>query len=451
MVLLASNDDRAVSGISTTQSLIQFNVAANTPYRVQIGGKAEAEGDIYANVFVLPPSGGLSAFLTTYDGNPWQGREYVCELGYTHASTCPAAKFVVHNSTNQTLTVTPTTTLGGAFVVPAAFTLTAGQAKTANFTYNTAFNRTTLRTVAGNFTFTGRAGSTVVSQTDVRGLIAVKSQTSYGPDVLRAGVTHQMGTELTNNGIPFDVKLSNIGAQAATGCHARSEVGSRILTFWQEYTPGVIGTSRPEMIGPPNVPVTIPAGGFKWLRVWVASQTPRDGDPVFLGEIVIDCANTAELAFNASNRFDLTQFGSFKPVDLSVTTISPAGGVLNVPATGTAVFRASAVNSGPSAAMRVNGYYEAPFDDPANSQFVVTVCEANAAGVCIGPTDGVIFYTAPTNVKKYFNVFVQAPTVNPGYDPSKRRVFLRIKQDAPDNVTDDYVLVGVRSIAVKKL
>ena len=38
---------------------------------------------------------------------------------------------------------------------------------------------------------------------------------------------------------------------------------------------------------------------------------------------------------------------------------------------------------------------------------------------CIGATDGVIFYNAPTNVRKYFNVFVSAPTVNPGYDPTQ--------------------------------
>ena len=60
-------------------------------------------------------------------------------------------------------------------------------------------------------------------------------------------------------------------------------------------------------------------------------------------------------------------------------------------------------------------------------------------------------YNAPANVRKYFNVFVRAPAVNPGYDPTKRRVFLRFKQEAPDNVSADHVLVGVGGIAVKKL
>ena len=42
------------------------------------------------------------------------------------------------------------------------------------------------------------------------------------------------------------------------------------------------------------------------------------------------------------------------------------------------------------------------------------------------------------------------PAVNPGYDPTKRRVFLNIQQDAPDNVSQDYVHIGVAGVAVKK-
>lgn len=447
------NDNYVVSGFSTTQSLIQFDVAANTSYRIQIGGRNGAEGDIYASVFFFPPGGGLSAFLATYGGPSFEGRDYICELGGEFSGYfCNAAKFIIHNSTNKTLTVTPTTSLGGAFVNPVAFALAPGAVKTAEFTYNGAFNRTTLRTIAGAFTFIGRVGSTVVSRADVRGLISVKSQTGPGPNVLRASVQQQVRTGLISEGIPFDVKLTNTGAQAATGCHARSETYARLQTVWQEYDPGSIGTMRRETIGDPNVPVTIPAGGFKWLRVWVASQTPREGDPAFSGEIVIDCANTAQLAFNASNRFDLTTVGSFELTEVKVLPVSPTNGVLNVPASGEAKFRLSVTNSGPAAQMRVNGYYDGPFDDPANSQFVVTgICEANAAGGCIGARDGVLFYNAPQKVTKYFNVFVRAPTVNPGYDPTKRRVFLRIKQDAPANVSSDYVLVGTRGIAVKKL
>lgn len=445
LTLLGVNDNRLVSGISTSQSLLQFDVAANTQYRLQIGGRNGAEGDIYANIFRLPVGGGLSVFLARYGGASFEGRDYVCELGYTHASTCPAATFVVHNSTSQTLTVTPSTNLGGAFVLPAAFSLGPGQAKAVNFAYNAAFNRTTLRTVVGYFTFSGRVGTTLVSRAHSRGLISVKSQTGYGPNVLRAAVANQVRTAYVNEGAYVDVKLSNIGAQAATGCHARSKVYSRLKTYWREFTP-------PSTLGTPSVPVTIPAGGSKWLRVWMASQTGRDGDPLSLGDVIIDCANTAELAFNAANRFDLTSFGSFPLRNVAVVAVSPTNGVLNVPATGTAKFRVSVKNTGAAAQMRVNGLYEGPYDDPANSRFTVTsICAANAAGACIGPNNATaLIYSAPQNVTRYFNVFVRAPAVNPGYDASKRRIFLNVKQDAPANVATDYVLVGTRGIAVRK-
>lgn len=445
LTLLGVNDNRVLPGMSTSQSLLQFDAAANTQYRLQIGGRNGAEGDIYANVFRLPPGGGLSVFLAQYGGTSFEGRDYVCELGYTHASTCPTAGFVVHNSTGKTLTVTPSASLGGAFFIPAAFSLAPGQARLVNFAYNTAFNRTTLRTVVGYFTFTGRVGTTLVSRAYSRGLVSVKSQTAYGPNVLRAAVANQVRTAYVNEGAFHDVKLSNVGTQAATGCHARSRVSSRLKTYWQLFTP-------PSTTGTPSVPITIPAGGFRWLRVWVASQTARDGDPLSLGDIIIDCANTAELAFNAANRFDLTTFGSFPLRNVAVTAVSPTNGVLNVPPTGTAKFRVSVRNTGPAVQLRVNGFYEGPFDDPANSRFTVTgICAASAAGACTGPSGStVLIYSAPQNVTRYFNVFVKAPAVNPGYDPSKRRIFFNVKQDAPSNVASDYVLVGTRGISVRK-
>jgi len=445
LTLLGVNDNRIVSGISTSQSLLQFDVAANTQYRLQIGGRNGAEGDIYANVFRLPSGGGLSVFLAKYGGASFEGRDYVCELGYTHAPTCPAATFVVHNSTGHTLNVIPSSSLGGAFGVPAAFSLSPGQAKAVTFNYNTVFNRTTLRTVVGYFTFSGRVGTTLVSRAYSRGLVSVKSQTGYGANVLRAAVANQVRTAYVNEGVYFDVKISNIGTQAATGCHARSKVFSRLKTYWQLLTP-------PSTTGTPSVPVTIPAGGYKWLRVWMASQSARDGDPLSLGDIIIDCANTAELAFNAANRFDLTSFGSFPLRNVVVTAVSPTTGVLNVPPTGTAKFRVSVKNTGPAVQMRINGFYEAPFDDPASSRFTVTgICAANAAGACTGPSGStVLIYSSAQNVTNYFNVFVRAPAVNPGYDPSRRRIFLVVKQDTPANVSTDYVLVGTRGIAVRK-
>lgn len=448
LVRLAVNDNYAVPGISTVQSLVQFNVAEGQPYRVQIGGRAGAaktEGDIYATVSVLPPGGGLSVFLATVGGVPRPGQDYVCRLQFSGAS-CDAAAFVVHNSTNKALTVAPNSSLGGAFVNPAAFTLAPGQAKTATFKFNAAFNKTTLRTVAGYFAFTGRVGPAIASRATYLGLVSVETG-AEGQNVLRASVTRQVGTTHINGGVPFDVRLTNTGAQAATGCYVRSDDPS-LKTSWQQ----LAKISPPTATGAPNVPFAIPAGDARWMRVWVASQRARDAaTPDFLGAIIIDCANTAKLDFNVSNRFDLTAFGSFVLRNFNVARLAPTNGRLDVPAAGLAKFRTSLTNTGPAVEMRLNGFYSGPFDDPANSQFTVTgVCQANAAGACIGPTEGVLIYNAPKNVKKYFNVFVRAPTVDPGYDPTKRRVFLNTQQEAPDNVNQDYVHTGIASVAVKK-
>jgi hypothetical protein len=445
MVLVASNDNYAVPGVSSTGSLIQFNAAANTPYRIQIGSRNGAEGDIFATVSILPPGGGLSVSLAKVGGVLRPGQDYVCRLQFSGAA-CDAATFVVHNSTNKTLTVTPAGSLGGAFHKPANFTLAPGQAKAVTFSFNAAFNKTVSRTVAGYFVFTGKAGATVISRADYRGLVTVETGPE-GPDVLRASVTRQIGTSYINDDVPFDVRLTNTGTQAATGCYARSE-DPRLKISWQQLT----GINPPTTIGNPNVPLTIAAGGATWLRVWVASQKARDArTPDYLGDIVIDCANTAKLALNVGNRFDLTSFGSFVLRKFNVATLAPTNGRLDVPAAGVAKFRTSLTNTGAAVQIRLNGFYGGPFEDPANSQFTITgVCEANSAGACIGPTQSVLIYNAPKAVKKYFNVFVRAPAVDPGYDPTKRRVFLNIQQSAPDNVTQDYVHTGIVGIAVKK-
>ncbi len=443
------NDNYAVSGVSALQSLVQFDAKAGTPYRVQIGGRAgstQTEGDIFATVSVLPPAGGLSVSLVKVGSIFRPGQDYLCRLQFSGAS-CETATFVVHNSTNKTLTVTPTSSVGVAFINPAIFTLTPGQAKAATFRFNTAFNRTTRRTVSGYFSFVGRVQTTTVSQASYLGLVSVETG-AEGPNVLSASVTRQIGTARINGGVPFDVRLTNTGAEAATGCYARSDDPSLKISWMQ-----LAKISPPTAIGNTNVPFAIPAATATWMRVWLASQTARDANtPDFLGEIVIDCANTAKLEFKVSNRFDLTSLGSFALRKVNVLAVSPTSGFLDVPATGVAKFRTSVTNTGPAVQMRLNGFYAGPFEDPANAQFTVTgVCEANAAGACIGSTQGVHIYSAPTNVKKYFNVFVKAPTINPGADAARRRVFLNVQQNAPDNVTQDYVHIGVLGVAVKKL
>ena len=60
-----------------------------------------------------------------------------------------------------------------------------------------------------------------------------------------------------------------------------------------------------------------------------------------------------------------------------------------------------------------------------------------------------VTYTATKNATKFFKVFVKPPTTNPGFDPTKRRVFFKLWQDQPTSGSFDAV-VGAESVAVRK-
>jgi hypothetical protein len=78
---IVSNDNRPLAGFGAKSSLVQFDTVAGADYAVQIGSRAQAEGDISLSVSRLPPTGGLSAFLMQYDGAPFVGKDFSCELG----------------------------------------------------------------------------------------------------------------------------------------------------------------------------------------------------------------------------------------------------------------------------------------------------------------------------------------------------------------------------------
>ena len=51
---VAGNDNTVVPGIGNKHSLVQFNTVAGADYWVQIGSRANAEGEISLNVFRFP-------------------------------------------------------------------------------------------------------------------------------------------------------------------------------------------------------------------------------------------------------------------------------------------------------------------------------------------------------------------------------------------------------------
>lgn len=446
------NDNHKVAGLSNTASLVKFNAKKGVEYAVQIGSKTGDEGDVYANVSVFPPAGGLTAHLARVNAAPWQGRDYVCQAGRVDWPSCGAPTFLLHNSTNKTVKVTAETDLDPAFTAPAPITLKPGEAKTAAFAVD-GLDTATARTVAGHFAFTARRGKKIVREAKVRGLVVVKPGPTQ-PNVLEAEVIPHAKAGYINEAHAFKVRLVNTGTEAARGCHARSDyagyVAGRTAVGWRAVTK----SGKP--ISAPNTPIAIPAKKAKWLEVWVASQQSRVGDvtleiPV-VPDLVIDCNNTAPVAFDHKNRFDITARGGWQPAKVTTTAVAPKGDVLVVPNKG-ATFRVSALNDGAEAPLVAWTKYIRPYDesDP-DKQFAVSICRTKTAkSKCLAPLANSVDLVAQKGARSHFMVKVERPKKDPGFDPALRRVFLILSHKKPDGyVGTSRVAVAAHSIAPRR-
>lgn len=280
--LIAASDNYAVTGtvysspgFATRQSLVQFDATANVPYHVQIGSRDGSEGDVFTNVSYQPPGGGLSATLVSLDGFSiaYQGRNYECGFFGSALIPCRNPTYLVHNSTSQALEVTPASTLGAGIVAPAKFTLGAGKARAVTFVIGNAFNTTTVRTISGKFTFTGRFGANVVANEAARALIVV-GPNAEGSNALRASVTsaHVRAAGI-NEETTYIATLPTTGVATAVGCHVRRTDFEPLLSNWQLLHPT---TGR--AIGAVGAPFNLGARKTATLRVFVASQAWRVAD-----------------------------------------------------------------------------------------------------------------------------------------------------------------------------
>jgi len=438
---LSGNDNKAVtgaSGLTNRHSLVQFNTVSGAIYSLQIGSRAQAEGDISVNVFRFPPTGGVSAFLLGFAGSSYHGRDYYCEVTTTQTTILCDATFIVHNSTNQTLTVTSRTTFGGGVTGPAPFSLLPGAARQVTISVTPAIARS-VRTVSGNFVFTGRAGTKIVTEARVRGLLKVAPNAPIH-DLVRAEVTPTIKAGHVNELHQFTAKVINTGNVTGIECHVRSTAFSYLTTSFYRVHP-VTGVR----LGANNLPFDIAAGQSLSFRVQMASVRARDGDQLNR-EVIADCANHTTLEAPLRGSFDVSawsQATALPSIDVTASTPAITGTLV---AGGTAIWRIKTVNRGATASLSARAAYVGRFDDPANSAFQAQICRANAStGACIGPYGPEAIYTATRNATVAFNLRVTAPVVNPGSDPDQRRIYAVFKQaDTP------YLHAGAPSIAVRK-
>jgi hypothetical protein len=444
LVRVAGNDDKAVTGLSglnNRHSLIQFNTTKNSEYSIQIGGRNQAQGDISLSMFRFPATGGLSAFLFQFTGFAFNGRDYLCEVSSNVGSSifCDA-KFIVHNSTSRTLTVTTSTTLGAGVTVPAPFNLAPGAARAVTISIKPAFERT-VRTVSGAFIFTGRAGATTISEARYPALVLVKPGDAV-QDLVQTEVTPTVQTGYLNEPLSFTAKITNTGSVTAIGCHMRSTAYSFLKTakFYR------INPANGARLGDDNEPNDIPAGQTHSYKVTVASQGSRDADHID-PEVIGDCANNSRRRLGLRGA-DISASGFFKALPLvELQSSTPAAtSFLNVPRSGFAYFKVRTINRYTTKSLQALPAYVGPFDDPPNTRFTTEICRTNPSnGTCMGAYSTDVIYTATKNAVATFSVRVKAPTGAVPLNPERRRVFVNFKlADVP------YFKVGAPSIAVRK-
>jgi hypothetical protein len=438
---ITGNHTFPVPGLPSSASLVQFDAVAGETYHIQIGSVGGAQGDIAVNVFQLPPGGGLSTFFAQVEGSlAVNGKDYVCTT-----ATCFAPTFVVHNSMDQPLDVVSTSSFGPLFDGPAAFSLGAGAAAAAPYRANANSNLVTTRTEAGEFAFSGRMGGVEVTRASFPGMVVVRG--TAPPTSIVAAVLPTARSGGLNQPLTAFATLINTGTQPAIGCVAAVQGFFPFNVAFQETDPA---TNLP--VGAPRTPVDIAPGASKTFVVSVGSQGSELGDPEFGAPLAFQCANVFGAAQNLANTFAVTALGTFEAADMISIGATPSGdGILAVPSGTSGAFGVATVNIGAAATVTARPVYVRPFgeDDPAK-QFTAFICETGAASNCLTPLAASVQFTAAPNAPHTFAVVVQRPAVDPGFDPGRRRMFIKFEQLSPPNFFGSNpipILVGSTSIA----
>jgi len=443
---VAVNDDFPVTGVSAAYSLISFAAAANALYHIQFGSRSNATADILFNTSVLPAAGGLSAFLTHQNGVRTPIGDYVCGYHDPILTACANPRFVLYNSTAHAMRVTSSNDLGAGVVSPSPVTIQAGHAVAVEFSFNASFDKTTVRSVAGHFTFIGRDATKIAGRSRHRALIVVKPA-STPPDVLQVSIRPRVRAGILNQWLPFKVTVGNAGTRAAIGCTFHSYFNSAVKVEWGEISPN---TNR--LAHTLNAPAIIHAKRSRTFIVWVAGQEPRIADPTFVGTnqpFAIDCANTRPATITLRTAFDVTARIGYLPMRVSVATIAPKTSRLDVPATG-ATYRLALKNAGPAGTIVALPSYVAPFTDAANTKFTAKICQTQTASSgCLQPVDFSVQFAIPKGATRYILVSVRRPAADPGYDFNNRRLFVRFNEVQPFGFVYS-VPVAARSIAVRR-
>jgi hypothetical protein len=234
-------------------------------------------------------------------------------------------------------------------------------------------------------------------------------------------------------GVAADVfaTLINLASRTARSCGIALLTNIPVSGFFQ-----ATNSNTNQLIGSPNTPVDIPAGGAQSFLVrLIPTQAfvPTDAQMSF------DCTNTYPAPISTGLN-TLLLSASVTPVpDITALAATPTNdGVVNIPGpNGTGGFAVATLNTGASGMITVSG-------DTGNASIpvVVNLCQTNPAnGQCISGVGPSITTQIDTNGAPTFGIFVTSKDHVP-FDPAANRVFVRFTDQG-------FVTRGSTSVAVR--
>ena len=313
--------------------------------------------------------------------------------------------------------------------------------KTVEFLFGSGFDTTTVRTVTGHFIFTGRAAAKVVGIARHRALIVVKP-TGSPPDVLQVRINPRVRAGMLNEQLPFKVYVGNKGTEAAIGCAIRGNFNHAVRVEWQEDRPGNRQDDRrskhacddpgealaPVCRGRCRTGASDRRSDFHGLQPALRHRMRQHRSRQDYPSYGVRFHSAGRIRADAAlDQNDGAQHGGSER------------------AGGGAKYRVTVRNLGPTGTILALPSYVAPFGESGNKQFGVKICQTQRpTSGCLAPPAERVQFLAPTGATRNVLVSVTRPAADPGFDPDKRRVFVRFNQLQPSGLVQSVTRGGAQ-------
>jgi hypothetical protein len=234
-------------------------------------------------------------------------------------------------------------------------------------------------------------------------------------------------------GVAADVfaTVINWGSTTATSCGITLLTNIPVTGFFQATDP-----TTNQLIGSPNMPVDIPAGGAQSFFVRL---TPTQDFAATDAQMSFDCTNTDPAPIvTGLNTLLLSASATPGPNIMALAATRTNDGVVNIPGpNGTGDFAVATLNTGTGGIITVSAD-----TGSASLPLVVSLCQTNpASGQCISAIGPTVITTINANAMPTFGIFVTGSDHVP-YDPAANRIFVRF-------IDQGSVTRGSTSVAVR--